>query len=115
LPKITSGMLENLEPVTMLETSWNDGMSSKELRVTIMVLLKDKCVSPLPAEGTFGHFVCNATIGSWSAGGRRTRVNLDVENDGRKSWSTHFVLFCALEGFVNSRCTVRSQLSLTNF
>jgi hypothetical protein len=65
---VSTGLLENLEPVTMLEKSWNDCMSSKELRVT-MVLLKGKYVSPLRAKGTIGYFVYNATIDFWSAGG----------------------------------------------
>jgi hypothetical protein len=44
------GMLENLEPATMLEKSWNDPMSSKEL-----------CESD--NDGTFEGQMCTAFTG----------------------------------------------------
>ncbi len=48
---VSIGMLENLEPVTMLEKSWND-MSSNKGWLSAMVLLKGKCGGALPAKGS---------------------------------------------------------------
>jgi hypothetical protein len=52
---VSIGMLENLEPVTMLEKSWND-MSSNKGWLSAMVLLKAECVGALPAKGSIGYF-----------------------------------------------------------